>query len=127
MLIKIKSLVRFYWQLSEPIYFTVFHNQFVFQISIKKCYKTFVKAHLILLPNIFKIEDTLFWIMMKQMMHDRDLNCRQWYVSCRFTMILTNILNFYLSEIFVVVTLIQEIFSPLYLSRMVSSMISIEL
>lgn len=78
-----------------------------------------------LLLNIFKIEENF-------VLHHDEKKCFTFVikiavndVSCRLTIEETNILNLYLSRVFVVVILI--IFSLSYLSRMVSSMISIEL
>lgn len=78
-----------------------------------------------LLPNIFKKEENFV------LNHDEKICCTIVIkiavndVSCRLTIVETNILNLYLSRGLVVVILI--IFSLSYLSRMVSSMISIEL
>lgn len=125
MSIRFRSLVHFYCQLSEPVYFTVSYNpQVLIKKVLKTCYKTFVKASLMLLPNIFKKENLV-------LNHDEKKCCTTMIiievndVSCRLTIVETNILNLYLSRVFVVVILI--IFSLSYLSRMVSSMISIEL
>lgn len=119
MSIRFRSLVHFYCQMSEPVYFTVSYNpQVLIKKVLKTGYKTFVKANLMLLPNIFKKEENFF-------LNQDEKNVAVNDVSCRLTIVKTNIFNLYLSRFFVVVILIT--FSLSYLSRMASSMISIEL
>lgn len=78
MSIRFRSLVHFYCQLSEPVYFTVSYNpQVLIKKVLKTCYKTFVKASLMLLPNIFKKENFVLNHDEKKMLHDHDQNCSQ--------------------------------------------------